>query len=320
MRYSLQDAGYIDYDSMNGNIIVNKSHLLIKPTDKGIVTFLSGARDNVLIEHIIKYCETYKIVLEIQDDIDFLHPQIIYVKFKESNINAVQKFACEFDLVFKKNGLHTQFALASFFPDIADWECFIQEIKNEIKDFPGGLIFDIDELQFKAKSEKFDENLSFIKYSNISGFKTVYRFWYEGKVYSIEDQQLGVYLYLYLYKMQAYKNYNKCVEESGKQNCRKEQNSFEEAKTKTNIILYDKKKKYLAVPINCRLPRNLSISVALLNGQKPEIKHLNGKNFRKGLYIIYKNVPSLFLTNTINLHLLKKELQSLNETTINIEL
>ncbi len=320
LRYSLQDAGFIDCDIQNGKIIVNKPHLLVKPSEKGIITFLTGARDNELIEKILDYCKQKNITVEIQNNIDKLHPQIIYIKFKSSDIEPVKTFSKQFDLVFKKDGVYTQFALASFFLDISEWKNYINVVENEIPDYEGGLIFDIDSLSFKPKPEGFDKKLAFTKYTKINGYKTVYRLWYNNTAYSIEEPQLGLYIYLYLFKQIAEEEYDSCKKNKGWKNCYDEQERMENAKRATNIIVYDRQKKYLAIPLNCRLPRNLSISIALLNGQKPEIKYLDDKNFRKGLYIIYKNVPGLFLTNTINLHLLKKGLQSLNETTINIEL
>jgi len=320
LRYSLQDAGFIDYDAQNGKIVINKPHLLVKPSDCGIITFLTGARDNDMITQIINYCQQYNIYIEVQDDTDELHPQIIYLKFKTTDISIVESFATHFNLIFKKGGLYTQFAMASFFPDISKWNEVIEKNENEISDFPGGLIFDIDKLAFIPKPDTFDKNLSFIKYTNINGYKTIYRLWYDGNAHKIEEQQLGIYLYLYLYKKMAEDNYNNCVETKGWINCGEEQEKMDRAKKKTNIILYDKNKKYLAVPLNCRLPRNLSISIALLNGQKPEIKFLKGENINEGMYILYKNVPSLFLSNTIRFKLLKQNLQSINETEINIAL
>ncbi len=320
LRYSLQDAGFIDYDIQNGKITVNKPHLLVKPSEKGIITFLTGGRDNKFVENIIDFCKQQNITIEIQNNIDELHPQIIYIKFKRPDIEQVNIFTNHFDLVFKKCGLYTQFALASFFPDISEWQNYIQKVENEITDFPGGFIFDIETLCFKPKPENFEKELAFTKYTNINGHKTVYRLWYNEIAYSIEEPQLGLYIYMHLFKKVVEEKYCNCKKTKRWKNCYDEREKMEDAKRKTNIIVYDKKKKYLAIPLNCRLPRNLSISIALLNGQKPEIKYLNGKNIRKGLYIIYKNVPGLFLTNTINLHLLKEGLQSLNKTTINIAL
>ena len=306
LRYSLQDAGFIDYDIQNGKIIITKPHLLVKPSAKGIITFLTGARDNECVEKIINYCKEKNITVEIQDDTDKLHPQIVYIKFKKTDIKPVKTFAEQFGLVFKKDDLYTQFALASFFPDISEWQNYINIVKNEVADYEGGLIFDIDSLSFKPKPENFDKKLAFTKYTKINGYKTVYRLWYNDTAYSIEEPQLGLYIYLYLYKKVAEDEYEKCKKNKGWKNCYDEQEKIEYAKKKSNIILYDREKKYLAIPLNCRLPRNLSISIALLNGRKPDIKYLDEGNIRKGVYIIYKNVPSLFFSNTIRLNLLKQ--------------
>ena len=320
LRYQLQDIGYIDYNAEKSLITINKPHLVIKPTEKGTTTFLVGARDSQLINSIINFSKNNNISVEIQDDNDTLFPQIVYIKFKEISHSVVSDFANQFDLMFKKDGLYTQFTLASHFGDISKWKDYVGFVENEIEDFEGGYLFDIETLKFINKQRNFDRKLAFVKFTEINGYKTVYRLWYKNEAYNITDQQFGIYLYLYLYKKIREDNYQDSKKEKGWVNCREDLDEREKAYELTNIVLYDSRKKYLAVPLDCRLPRYLSISVALLNGIKPEIKYLDIEDVRyKGMYLIYKNVPTLFLNNTINLNLLKPELRSsLIEININI--
>ncbi len=177
-------------------------------------------------------------------------------------------------------------------------------MRESIEDFEGGFIFDIISLKFFEKPNDFDKGLSFIKFTEINGYKTIYRLWYNNVVYDLANQQLGIYLYLYLFKKIRDDNYKSCLSEKGWANSGKELDEKDKAPKLSNIILYDRNKKYLAVPLNCRLPRYLSIGVALLNGKRPEIEYLNIQGIRhKGMYFIYKNTPILFIRNTVNLKL-----------------
>jgi len=312
LRYQLQDNGYIDYNASNSYLCVNKSQLVIKPSDAGITTFLVGARDNFLVNKVIKYALTNSITTNIQNENDELFPQVIHLKFKDCSHKRVKGFADTFGFVFKKSGLYTQFALASHFNDISKWEKYIKPVENAIEDFEGGYVFDIDKLLFIQKPQEFDKQLAFVKFTEISGYKTICRLWYNETSYNISNQQFGIYLYLFLYRKMREENCKKSIEEKGWVNCREELEEKENAPKLTNILLYDKSRKYLAVPLYCRLPRFFSMSIALLNGRKAEIKYLKIEDVRhKGTYLIYKNVPSLFVNNIfVNLN------QQLNYTEI----
>lgn len=298
LRYQLQDIGCIDYDASNSSLCVNKSQLVIKPSNAGITILLVGARDNFLVNSVIQYADTNSITTYIQNENDELFPQVIHLKFKDCSHEIVKEFADTFGFIFKKSGLYTQFALASHFNDISEWEQYIHPVENAIEDFEGGYIFDIDKLLFVRKPQEFDKQLAFVKFTEISGYKTICRLWYNEISYDISNQQFGVYLYLFLYKEMIEGKYKKSIEEKGWINCREELEEKENAPKLTNIMLYDKNRKYLAVPLYCRLPRFFSMSIALLNGRKAEMKYLKIENVRhKGMYLIYKNVPSLFVKN-----------------------
>lgn len=298
LRFQLQDSGYVDYNGNTSCICANKPHLVIKPTDLGTTAILVGARDNIIVGKIIQYCEDNSITISIKNENDELFPQIIHLKFKSFFHSKVKEFADTFGLIFKKSGLYTQSALAYHFNDISKWKEYIQEVENSIEDFEGGDIFDIKALKYKLKLNEFDKHLAFVKFTEISGFKTICRLWHQGVAYDISNQQFGIYLYLFLFREMTEEKYKKSIEEKGWINCREELEEKENAPKLTNILLYDKNRKYLAVPIYCRLPRFFSMSIALLNGRKADVKYLKIENVRhKGMYLIYKNVPSLFVNN-----------------------
>lgn len=313
LRYQLQDTGYIDYNSNNSNLYINKSQLVIKPTDAGTTVILAGARDDNLVDNLIKQItNNSSIVIDIQNETDPLFPQLILIKFKNCSHQLVREFANKNGMVFKKSGLYTQFALASHYNNISEWKTYIFPVENALEDFEGGFIFDLDKLSFIQKEEEFDKQLAFVKFTGISGYKTIYRLWYKGTAYNVSNQQFGIYLYLFLYKETREENYNIKKEEKGWSHCREEFIEKENAPKLTNIILYDTTSKYLAVPLYCGLPRFYATSIALLTGRKPDINYLDIQNIRhKGRYLIYRNVPSLFIKNIfVNLQ------QKLNYTEI----
>lgn len=290
LRYNLQNLGFIDYNAEKSQIIINKSHLVVIPGQPVLTTLLTGARDQGFMDQIANDTS-----LEIVPQENPLLPQIIYIKF-ENECEALD-FAQQHNVVFKKGGLYTQFALAHHFDNISNWEQYIHIITDSIKDFEGGQMFDINTLRFVDKPEVVNKKLTLVKFKGINGYKTLWRLWYKGEAYDIKNQQYGIYLYLFLYK----RKYNKVKE------------------LEANIILYDEQKQYLAVPIYCSLPRFFSISLSLLSGREPTTQYLQTKNIkRKGVYIIYTNVPRIFIKNTVvfklhqrlvptNIHLLTHE-------------
>lgn len=298
LMFQLQDVGYIDYNANDSSLCVNKSQFVIIPSNEGTTVMLTGARDNNFISTMIEYAEENQIVIDIQNEDDELFPQFLFFRFKECSHKTVEKFAGSFNLVFKKSGLYTQFALASHFNDISKWENYIKPVENLIEDFEGGYIFDIEKLSFIRKPDIFNKQLAFTKFTEISGYKTICRLWYKNISYEISNQQFGIYLYLFLFREMREESYNKKRGTEGWINCGKEIEDKKNANMLTNILLYDKNRKYLAVPLYCRLPRFFSQSVSLLSGRKADVKYIKSEKIRyNGKYLIYRNVPSLFVNN-----------------------
>ena len=135
--------------------------------------------------------------------------------------------------------------------------------------------------------------------------------WYKNICHNIPDRQLGIYLYLYLYKQISLDNYNHCVSTNGWIKCGKELEKKNRAQIETNIIVFDSERRLLAVPLNCRLPRYFSISFQLMSGQLSTIKKIKFEGVRyNGPYCIYHNIPKLFFENNLNSKLLKREPQN----------
>lgn len=314
VRYQLQDIGFIDYNMNTSSIIVNKPHLIIKPTKTGTTAILTGARDNKFIEEIIDYANSNSITIDAKSEFGELFPQVIFLEFQGSSKNSIIDFTNRFNLIYKKSGLYMQFALTYHFSDISKWKDYISPVENILEDFEGGYIFDIDKLNYIPKPNNFNKHLSLVKFTGISGYKTIHRLWHEDNAYDISNQQFGIFLYLYLYRLEKEKAYKSKINNEGWVNCGQELEEKEYAEKCSNILVYDEKHELLAVPLYCRLPRFFSQSISLLSGSKAEIKFLNLEKVRyQGKYLVYKNVPSLFVKNVfLNLK------QKLNYTEINI--
>lgn len=314
LGFLLQDLCYLDYNQDKSIFIINKPHLVIIPTDSGTTFKLIGAIDNSLINDILIFCEanTNINIYFKSDASNILLPQSIYIELRQCKHELILPLVEKFEILFKKSNLFTQFALISSFPDIDNWENFIIETpENEIKDIEGGYIFDIESLKFLHKSDSFNNELSLIKLTNINGYKTIYRLWYNSICYTIPDQQFGIYLFLYLYKKKYDNDYRICESEKGRFGCTSELELKKKAQIKTNILVFDSERKLLAVPLLCRLPKYFSISFQLLSGQSPIIKYCEFEGVKyKGVYLIYQNIPKRFVGNILNIRLLKRDLQN----------
>jgi hypothetical protein len=116
---------------------------------------------------------------------------------------------------------------------------------------------------------------------------------------------------LYLYKKIRDDKYNQCKIENGWANCSEELEAKDNAQIKTNIIVFDTERKLLAVPFYCGLPMCFSTSFCLLSGKPPIIQYLEFEGVKyRGMYLIYQNIPNIFLGNTFNNLLLKRDLQN----------
>ena len=314
LSYLLQELGYVEYDSEKSTFYINKPHLLVVPSEKGTKFNLVGARDANMIKQIINYCrQNTSITVEIlTNESNKLLPQTITLYLRKCDQTLINQLVEKTGIIFKKSGLYTQFAITSSFPDIGNWEIFIHKTaENEIQDIEGGYLFDIETLKYVIKPDVFMKDLSLIKFTNINGYRTVYKLWYKTICYNIPDQQLGIYLYLYLYKNIRDDNYNQALVERGWANCGKELEERDHAALKTNILVFDSERRLMAVPLNCRLPKYFSISFQLMSGQLPLIKKLKFEGVRyDGPYYVYHNIPKLFFQNTLNNKLIKRTPQT----------
>ena len=312
LSYQLQEQGYIEYDSSKSIFCINKPHLVIIPTKKGAKYKLIGARDTIFIKSILEYCRREgSIILKISTEEDKLVPQEITLHQKKANHEKIKHLAKMFDIIFMKDNLYTQFALASCFPDISYWENYINRTsENEISDLEGGFIFDIESLKFIKKPENFNRELSLIKYTNIDGYKTIYKLWHDSMSYDLPDQQIGIYIFLYLYTKKSQENFTKSKNEIGQVLSKDETDELVIAQSKSNIFIYDEENMLFAIPFTCKLPKYFTISLRFMSDKAPSIHTLVYKDINvKQKYIIYNNISKLFVSNQILIKLCKRDIK-----------
>jgi hypothetical protein len=305
--YDLQNLGYVDYDAEHGNIYVNKSTLIVKPTESGTTLLLVGARDNKFIHDIITFSKNGSCYIDIQNSSSELLPQTILVKFKKSNHTIVNDFSKHFNLQFNnEEQLFTQFALANA-NNLDSWENYVDKAVNLnlVSDLEGGQLFDAETLQFKNKPDDFNKEIGFTWFGGVNGYKDLYRLWYKNEAYHISERHFGLYLYLNLYRKLKTEGFY-WQRQQGTINHFEHKQKVEVIESLTNVLLYVESKKWLLVPLNCALPKYYAIAFTLLSGEKPEIQEYNNK-----AYLIYKNVPFLFCHNSLILSL-KQTIKKIN--------
>jgi hypothetical protein len=311
LSFMLQEQGYVDYDSSNSSFCINKPHLVVIPTNVGAKFKLIGARDKLLVTSILDICPKNGLKFEIRSDENSILPQEIIFYQKKTNHELIKQLAKKFNIIFKKDDLFTQFALVSCFPDISHWSDFISVAsENDSNEVEGGFLFDIESLKFVDKPKGFSKELSLIKFTNWAGYKTIYKMWYENKIYNLPDQQIGIYLYFYLYTKTNQDNLSKTKNQTGWVNAGPEMENLVKAQAKTNIFIYDYENNLLAIPLSCKLPKYFSISLQFMSDSPPVIKNLNYKDLNINRnYLIYSNISRLFFNNQIINKFCKRDLQ-----------
>lgn len=288
LRYRLQDLGYIDFNTSSGVVTITKPQAVISHSDMGgIKLILTGARDSTFIAGVFENLSTVARI-EISDFENILLPQKIEIYFATRNPVNIRRLLNEnLNILFQKNNINLQSALCELIDDI-DLQHF-SPANSIIASISGGEIFDLESLKFISKPEQFDKGLSLIKVDRINGYKTYYTLWYENEAYEIPERQIGIYILIFL-----------------KNNISLDQNSrhrwFEQFKHSPdrfiNLISYDESNNLLSVPLECSLPKYVTMAVSLLSGEAPLVRYVEGRN-----QLIYKNVVSTFANNMVAMKL-----------------
>ncbi|MBK9726507.1 MAG: hypothetical protein IPO86_00150 [Saprospiraceae bacterium] len=261
--------GYLDYEYETKSIVVNPPQLIFIPASKGRKVLLIGGRDETLVNAIIATAPKHNLQVEItkqfQSNEDLLLPDAITIKsfgtakevFGEKNLIA---FASELKIKFSSGDL-VQVGLQHFCSDIDEYEKDLFATKETTLTYEdwARYIFNPDTLQLdKSFSENFDKSFTMLEY-RLRPWEFHHRLWANQKCYDI-DKNWGKYVAL------------------------KHQ--------KKHVILYDRNKEKVAVPLELPLPRLLAESIMLLSGLAPVYSEIESKAYR-----VYENIPSVFIQN-----------------------
>lgn len=276
--------GFIDYDYYADKIIINPPQLIYIPSAEGRTALLIGARDNALVKQLISTASKFNLQVEItpQNSLneDLLLPdRIVIHAFQSDNDKygerAINNFAKELNIKFNNDRLH-QIGLFLLSGNVSEYENFIVE-NNETDDnynSASKYIFDSNSLALsKFPDSNFEKELSLIEYK----FREWERFqvlWLHSKCYDV-DRNWGRFIVL--------KHLNK------------------------NIMLYDRNKKSVAIPVKTPLPRLLFESITLMSGFAPITKKINYQ-----YYWIFDNIESNYIKD-----MMKKIGQEIIEQEIN---
>ena len=215
---------------------------------------------------------------QLESNEKLLLPDVITIKaygnasfgFGEAHLSA---FAQELGIRFNASDL-VQVGLQHFCSDLDTYEneLFKNETSVTYEDW-AKYIFNPGNLKLEQSlSGNFDKSFSLLEY-RLRPWEFHYRLWKNNRCYDV-DRNWGRYVALRHFKR--------------------------------NVILYDRAKEKVAVPVGVPLPRLLSESIMLLSGLAPEYVVMDSIPYR-----IYENIPSMFIQN-----LFDKLKQTINERNI----
>lgn len=255
--YSLLSTGYIETDYNKRLIYINSPLLIQIPIKKGIQYFFVGCRSKQLVNKLTNTFQlegqNIKIHIKNQDlQTEVMVPQTIRIKGKTKNQEIRIKQIAN-SLNIKTNDFIIQEAYIRLSENINE---FAQRINNmqeqHLYDYSGGKYFCHKEVKFinvKTRPKKFD----LIKY-NLEYGKQITLFWKDKIAYEVNVN----YACFYFLK-----------------------------KKKVNIILYDAKHNYFALPATISFPFFIERGLTLQSGYIPEwvfIKNSPLKNRKYNLY------------------------------------
>lgn len=262
-------TGILDYDYETKKIVVNPSQFISIPSNQGRKVLLIGARDSALVEAIISTAPKHNLQVEITKQFSsnekLLLPDALTIKaFGRRMEGSGEKNLIAFANKLKiplTNSYYVQLALKLFSAEITEYEKELL-LKNESSPEDYGWarrIFNPENLSYERnEAATFDKSFSLIEYK-LNEYTYYNKLWKDGKCYQV-DKNWGRFL--------ALKQFKK------------------------NVILFDNKRKRVAIPWETPLPRLLSESIMLLSGLAPGFREIDGRNYR-----VYENIPGIFTEN-----------------------
>jgi hypothetical protein len=264
--------GYIDYEYETKRIVAQPTQVVLVPADKGRKALLVGVRDEDTVNKLIEIAPKHKLQVDIikqeynkrllLPDAISLRP-IICTSQKDYGEKYIAGFAREMNIPFNPDDL-VQDGFLQFSARISEYEkdLFLNNETSQDDDEWARKVFNPNSLTYDiTETSSFNKSFALVEYK-YNEYTYRYRFWRENKCYSV-DKTWGNYLALWHYNKQ--------------------------------VILYDKCKDKLAIPIELPLPKLLAKSVILLSGLAPSFLSIKGRKYR-----IYENIPYIFAHNLFN--------------------
>jgi hypothetical protein len=258
--------GILDYDYETKKIVLSPPKFIFIPTSKGRRILLIGARDSALIDQIIntapKHYLQVQIINQFASNERLLLPDAISIRaFPQTNDpygeKSLKAFAEELKIELTTD-YFPQVALQDFSVSITEYQNILKEIDENDYDW-ARYIFNPESLAFdKSETSTFDKSFSFIRYK-LNEYTYDFKLWKDNKCYKV-DMNWGRFI--------ALKHFNK------------------------NVILFDRLKNKVAIPMETPLPRLLSESIMLLSGLAPDFREIDGRYYR-----VYENIPGIFTQN-----------------------
>jgi hypothetical protein len=265
--------GYLDYDYQTSKIVVNPPQLIYIPVKKGRKVLLIGGRDSAFINTLTEHAKKLGLGIDIykQEEVNslLLIPDTITISacgsgrqgYGERELKALSE---ELKITFHINEL-TQYGLQEFSTDITKYESHVfanNEVSSEDYDW-ARKIFNPETLRFdKVDTKTFNTQYTLVEYK-LREWEYHHKLWVGGKCYSV-DKNWARYMIIKQAKMQ--------------------------------VIIYDSDKQIVAIPASLPLPRILAEAIALLSGKAP-LNQQHELGGRKYWYLLYENIPSVFIQN-----------------------
>lgn len=256
--YSMRALGFIEANFEERKIYVNAPFLIRIPNDHGVRYLLTGARSFDLVKQLFqKIKPEKKLAIDVveKEVKELMLPQSIFIKGISENDNK-QIIDIANDLNIQIPETIVQEAYFNFSQKVEDFEDEVMKQNPNKLRYSGGRYFCIEELKFKPIIENLNRYENLITYTlDYGSFITILGI--QKHEYEV-DKNYGIFYMLY--------------------------------KKRKNVILYDHKRSYLALPATIHFPFYIDRGLTLLSGYLPEWKFIQNAPLKSRKYNIYTKV------------------------------
>jgi hypothetical protein len=277
-----RDLGYIDYNPVNGKITVPPPTILFMQSSEGVKAFLTGYRDEELIQKIknIKQLTNMplKIMLHVEEheffpELIFIHGEYNHIKQLAEHLeiqwNKLDDVLHPDDYVYQLKCLFYQDPVEFFSEEYTSLEKFRLKGNEKVRDHYKKEVFNLDSLKWELTTKditEFGDDPMLVRYKNSGGFS----YWYVHRIYGESYVLPNYHLCLFhLFKL------------TGKNVLLKRKVDEEHFDL---LVLFG--------PV--KLPYWINRSLVLLKVQLPSTEFIDGKPFKKyeGIHMRFLDIIS----------------------------